>query len=83
MGGPFIEGNLHHALRCYSHPMRLKIKEPEIEIGKDGFAQHCKLDRAPYGKKLSDLVENLGTPLAYADQTTHRSGTNIPSRRTP
>ena len=46
--------------------MRLKIKEPEIEIGEDGFAKHCKLGRAPYGKKLSDLVERIDDPLVIA-----------------
>lgn len=46
--------------------MRLTIKEPEINIGKDGFKKHCKLGREETGKKLSELVEKVEDPIVIA-----------------
>lgn len=46
--------------------MRLTIKEPEINIGIDGFEGHCQLGRAETGKKLSELVEKIEDPIVIA-----------------
>lgn len=46
--------------------MRLTIKEPDINIGKDGFKKHCKLGREETGKKLSELVETVKDPIVIA-----------------
>ena len=46
--------------------MRLTIKEPEINIGVDGFEGHCQLGRAETGKKLSELVEKIEDPVVIA-----------------
>ena len=46
--------------------MRLTIKEPEIDIGTDGFKDHCLLERADTGKKLSELVEKVEDSIVIA-----------------
>lgn len=46
--------------------MRLTIKEPDINIGVDGFNDHCQLERAETGKKLSELVEKIEDPIVIA-----------------
>ncbi|AXX96993.1 KAP family P-loop NTPase fold protein [Profundibacter amoris] len=46
--------------------MRLTIKEPDIDIGKDGFDKHCQLGRAKTGKVLSELVEKTEDPIVIA-----------------
>ena len=46
--------------------MRLTIKEPDIEIGVDGFKGHCQLSREVMGEKLSELVEKIQDPIVIA-----------------
>lgn len=46
--------------------MKLTIPEPTIELYKDGFDKHDKLDRKPMAQKLSNLVENVDDPLVIA-----------------
>ena len=46
--------------------MRLTIKEPDIDIGTDGFDKHCQLGRAKTGKVLSELVEKIEDPIVIA-----------------
>ena len=46
--------------------MRLTIKEPEINIGTDGFKDHCLLERTSTGRKLSELVEKIADPIVIA-----------------
>lgn len=46
--------------------MRLTPKEPDINIGVDGFAEHDQLGRKDTGDKLSRLVENLESPTVIA-----------------
>ncbi|MCK0170740.1 KAP family NTPase [Aliiroseovarius sp. S1123] len=46
--------------------MRLTIKEPHIELYKDGFEGNCKLQREGTGKQLSQLVEDFDESLVIA-----------------
>lgn len=46
--------------------MRLTLPEPNINIGEDGFDEHCKLGRAETGRKLSELIEKIEDPIVIA-----------------
>lgn len=46
--------------------MRLTPKEPDINIGVDGFEEHDQLGRAETGTKLSRLEEQLESPTVIA-----------------
>lgn len=46
--------------------MRLTIKEPQIELYKDGFEGNCKLGRRETGTQLSKLVEDFDENLVIA-----------------
>lgn len=57
--------------------MRLTMPEPKIELYKDGFAKHDKLDRKATGDRLSELVERLDDPLVIALDGAWGSGKSL------
>ena len=46
--------------------MRFTVKEPHIELYKDGFKDKCELGRSITGEKLSGLVESIADPMVIA-----------------
>lgn len=46
--------------------MKLRLPEPQIDIGTDGFSPHCKLGRQDMGEKLSGLLSSIDTPIVVA-----------------